>query len=123
MGFELYGFTDLSTNLTTSGGPIFRCTTKDRGERRVKGGATPFNPLELMLTVMPDVLCAYHLATVQLTRLSRLRCREANTLGVRFAYSLASLYCADCVSCVSANHSTKVGYCVGYGESVSKTSP
>ena len=33
-------------------------------------------------------------ATVQLTRLSRLRCREANTLGVRSAYSLASACCA-----------------------------
>ena len=42
----------------------------------------------------PDVLCAYLLATVRLTRLSRLRCREANTLGVRSAYSLASACCA-----------------------------
>ena len=33
-------------------------------------------------------------ATVHLTRLSRLRCREANTLGVRSAYPLASACCA-----------------------------
>ena len=33
---------------TPSGGSIFRCTTKDRGERRAKGVATPFNPPELM---------------------------------------------------------------------------
>ena len=42
----------------------------------------------------PDVLWLYLLAMVQLTRLSRLRCREANTLGVRSAYSLASACCA-----------------------------
>ena len=41
----------------------------------------------------PDVLCANHLAKVRLTRLSRLRCREANTLGVRSAYPLASACC------------------------------
>ena len=34
--------------LTPSGGSIFRCTTKDRGERRAKGVATPFNPLGFM---------------------------------------------------------------------------
>ena len=31
-----------------SGGSIFRCTTKDRGERRAKGIAIPLNPLGLM---------------------------------------------------------------------------
>ena len=40
-----------------------------------------------------DVLCANHFATVRVTRLSRLRCREANTLGVRSAYPLASACC------------------------------
>ena len=77
-----------------SGGSIFRCTTKDRGERRAKGVATPFNPPELMRDRKPDVLWLYVFAMVQLTRLSRLRCREANTLGVRSAYSLASACCA-----------------------------
>ena len=32
-----YVFTNLSTIPTTSGGSIFRCTTKDGGERRAKG--------------------------------------------------------------------------------------
>ena len=68
---------------TASGGSIFRCTTKDGGERRAKGVATPFNPPELMQNRKPDVLWLYVFALVQLTRLSRLRCREANTLGVR----------------------------------------
>ena len=43
-----YGFIGLSAFPTPSGGSIFRCTTKDRGERRAKGVATPFNPPELM---------------------------------------------------------------------------
>ena len=74
--FEFYVFTNRSTQPTPSGGSIFRCTTKDRGERRAKGVATPFNPPELMRDRKPDVLCAYLLATVRLTRLSRLRrCR------------------------------------------------
>ena len=93
MNFEFYVFTSRSAQFTPSGGSIFRCTTKDRGERRAKGVATPFNPPEFMQDRKPDVLCAYLLATVRLTRLSRLRCREANTLGVRSAYSLASACC------------------------------
>ena len=92
--FEFYRFYRHSLFGTPSGGSIFRCTTKDRGERRAKGVATPFNPPELMRDSKPDVLCAYLPATVRLTRLSRLRCREANTLGVRSAYSLASACCA-----------------------------
>ena len=89
MIFSCYVFTDLILHKTSgpSGGPFFRCTTKEWGERRVKGVATPFNPLGLMLTVMPDVLFAYEFAMVRFTRLSRLR---------RFAYSLASLYCTYC---------------------------
>ena len=55
---------------TTSGGPIFRCTTKDRGERRAKGIAIPLNPRGNVLG-HSDVLCAYLFATVHLTRLSR----------------------------------------------------
>ena len=67
---------------TVSDGSIFRCTTKDRGERRAKG----LRPLESPGNVLEDsdVLCAYHLATVRLTRLSRLR---------RSAYPLASACC------------------------------
>ena len=75
-----------------SGGPIFRCTTKDRGERRAKG----LRPLEspgVNVLGHSDVLCANRSATVRVTRLSRLRCREANTLGVRSAYPLASACC------------------------------
>ena len=79
-----YVFTSRSTQFTPSGGSIFRCTTKDRGERRAKGVATPFNPPELMRDRKPDVLCAYRLAMVRLTRLSRRR---------RSAYSLASACC------------------------------
>ena len=82
-----YVFTDLILYPTSgpSGGSIFRCTTKDRGERRAKGVATPFNPPEFMRDRKPDVLWLYVFAMVQLTRLSRLR---------RSAYSLASAYCA-----------------------------
>ena len=61
----------LFTQLTPSGGSIFRCTAKDRGERRAKGIAIPLNPLGVMFWRMPDVLCAYVFATVRLTRLSR----------------------------------------------------
>ena len=48
LDFGFYVFTNRSTSPTPSGGSIFRCTTKDRGERRAKGVATPFNPPELM---------------------------------------------------------------------------
>ena len=76
-------FTYRSAYLTPSGGSIFRCTTKDRGERRAKGVATPFNPPELMRDRKPDVLCAYLFAMVQLTRLSRRRrCRLFPCLSV-----------------------------------------
>ena len=40
----------LFTQLTPFGDSIFRCTAKDRGERRAKGIAIPLNPLGLMLT-------------------------------------------------------------------------
>ena len=104
---SLFTFTDLSTKPTTSGGPIFRCTTKDRGERRASSSQAPHpsfclsgqklsrssapplptKPTNVGLWRGPywrpplnprgnvlghsDVLCAYHLATVHLTRLSR----------------------------------------------------
>ena len=67
---SLYVFTYLSTKPTTSGGPIFRCTTKDRGERRAKG----LRPLEspgVNGLGHSDVLCANRLAMVRVTRLSR----------------------------------------------------
>ena len=75
--------TSRSTQPTTSGGSIFLLVKKDRGERHAKGLRS--RPLETALNAghYSDVLCAYLLATVRLTRLSRLRCREANTLGVR----------------------------------------
>ena len=41
-----------------------------------------------------DVRRSYEFAEMQFTRLSRLRCREANALGVRDAYPLASACCA-----------------------------
>ena len=89
---SLHVFTSRGARPTVSDGPIFRCTTKDRGERRAKG----LRPLEspgVNVLGHSDVLCAYVFATVHLTRLSRLRCREANTLGVRSAYPLASACC------------------------------
>ena len=65
-----YVFTGRVLFVTTSGGPIFRCTTKDRGERRAKG-LRPLESPELMFWRKPDVLCATLLATVRVTRLSR----------------------------------------------------
>ena len=43
--YGFYAFTDLSANPTPFGDSIFRCTAKDRGERRAKGIAIPLNPL------------------------------------------------------------------------------
>ena len=77
-------FTGRVRQLATSGGPIFRCTTKDREERRAKG----LRPLEspgVNGLGHSDVLCANHFATVHVTRLRRLR---------RSAYPLASACCA-----------------------------
>ena len=93
MIFTAYLFTNCVRNPAPFGDSIFRCTTKDRGERRAKGVATPFHPPGVNVDSKPDVLCAYFSATTFPTRLSRLRCREANTLGVRFAYPLASACC------------------------------
>ena len=67
------------------------------------GGAPVGDPLEspgVNSDSKPDVLWLYHLAMVRLTRLRRLRCREANTLGVRSAYPLASACCAAKVTVV-----------------------
>ena len=49
--FWFYVFTGRFRQPTPFGDSIFRCTAKDRGERRAKGIAIPLNPLELMLTV------------------------------------------------------------------------
>ena len=68
--YGVYVFTDLSANPTPFGDSIFRCTAKDRGERRAKG----LRPLEspgVNSDSKPDVLWLYHLATVRVTRLSR----------------------------------------------------
>ena len=124
-----YVFTCRSALPAPFGDSIFRCTAKDRGERRASssqaphpsfclsgqklsrsaapplptkptslgfGGAPVGGPLDPRSNVLghSDVLCANRSATVHLTRLSRLRCREANTLGVRSAYPLASACCA-----------------------------
>ena len=80
--FEYYVFTDLILFKTSgaSGGTLFRCTTKECGERRVKGTSVPFNPLEFMLTVMPDVLWLYEFALVHLTRLRRRKVRSTSFL-------------------------------------------
>ena len=81
--YGFYVFMGRSARLTPFGDSIFRCTTKDRGERRAKG----LRPLEspgVNVDSKPDVLCAYVFATVRVTRLSRLR---------RSAYSLASACC------------------------------
>ena len=63
------------------------------GEKGVPRGCGPLNPRGNVLG-HSDVLCANHFAMVRVTRLRRLRCREANTLGVRSAYPLASACCA-----------------------------
>ena len=67
---RFYVFTSRSACPTTSGGSIFRCTAKDRGERRAKGIAIPLDPRGNVLG-HSDVLCANLLATVRVTRLSR----------------------------------------------------
>ena len=53
------GDPDRSASPTHSVGHIFRCTTKDMEERRVKGTAVPLNPLGVIVTPfaesVPDV--------------------------------------------------------------------
>ena len=86
MIFDFCVFPSRSTSPTTSGGSIFRCTTKDRGERRAKGlRSRPLDSGFLYGGMRGDVRRSYEFAEMQLTRLSRRR---------RSAYSLASLYCA-----------------------------
>ena len=162
-------FTDLSTQPTTSGGPIFRCTTKDWGERRVKGVATPFNPPRVNVDSYAGraLVLRVRIGTIDAIASSQSPFTFVSAFGKNCVHSLAPpfptkptslgfgggpffasalrlfprlcvlrpdgdvsaspeevpLGCAKCVGCVSANHSTKVGYCVGYGESVAKTFP
>ena len=47
--FLFYVFTSRSTFPTPFGDSIFRCTAKDRGERRAKGIVIPLNPLGVMV--------------------------------------------------------------------------
>ena len=47
----------LFTQLTPFGDPIFRCTTKDRGERRAKGIAIPLDPRGNVLEDAGRALC------------------------------------------------------------------
>ena len=63
--------------------------------QRVHCAAPPFpaKPADAGLWRGPHILRPLQSPDL-MTRLSRLRCREANTLGVRFAYSLASACCA-----------------------------
>ena len=79
---EFYRFTSRSSYLTPFGDPLSVLT--ERGERATKGLQS--RPLETAFNAGQDsdVLCAYRLATVHLTRLSRLR---------RSAYPLASACC------------------------------
>ena len=79
---SLHVFTNLSTKPTTSGGTIFLCLKKDSGERQTKGPRPRWIP-GVMFWRKSDVLCACRLATVFLTRLSRLRrCRLSPRLCV-----------------------------------------
>ena len=80
---EFCGFTNLSTSPTTSGGSIFRCTTKDRGERRAKGlQSRPLDSGFLYGGMRGDVLTPYEFALVHFTRFRLVRWRAG---GVRFA--------------------------------------
>ena len=82
--FRFFVFTNLIL-FPTSGhsvGPIFRCTTKDRGERRAKGLQS--RPLESCFYTgawRGDVLASYEFARVQFTRFRPARRRAG---GVRF---------------------------------------
>ena len=102
VGGRFYVFTSRVRQPTTSDGDIFRCTClpaallfqcpsgtpsfvarRKIGEKGVSRGCGPLNPRSDVLG-HSDVLCANLLATVRVTRLSRLR---------RSAYPLASACC------------------------------
>ena len=109
-----YVFTNRSTNRTTSGGSIFRCTTKDRGERRAKGlQSRPLDSGFLYGGMMPDVRTWYVFASVQFTRFrlvrwravsfSFLRLRQKQTLplcnalcGCKHCFRRTLAYCSNC---------------------------
>ena len=80
--FLSYVFTGILFSIGPSGTPSFVARRKI-GEKGVPRGCGPLNPRSNVLG-HSDVLCANHLATVRLTRLSRLR---------RSAYPLASACC------------------------------
>ena len=80
---EFYRFYRHSLFGTPSGGSIFRCTTKDRGERRAKGlQSRPLDSGFLYGGMRGDVLTSYEFALVQFTRFRLVRWRAG---GVRFA--------------------------------------
>ena len=82
--FRCTFFTNLSTKPTTSGGPIFLCLKKDRGERQTKGLQS--RPLESGFYTgvrRGDVRASYEFARVQLTRFRPVRRRAG---GVRFTW-------------------------------------
>ena len=83
ISFLYYVFTSRVLHNTPSGGSIFRCTTKDRGERRAKGlRSRPLDSGFLYGGRMPDVRTWYVFALVQFTRFRLVRWRAG---GVRFA--------------------------------------
>ena len=62
-------FTGILFSVRPLGGSIFRCTTKDRGERRAKGlQSRPLDSGFLYGGMMPDVRTWYVFALVQFTR-------------------------------------------------------
>ena len=80
---EFYRFTSRSSYLTPFGDSIFRCTTKDGGERRAKGlRSRPLDSGFLYGGMMPDVRTLYVFALVHFTRFRLVRWRAG---GVRFA--------------------------------------
>ena len=80
--FLFYVFTGILFSVGPPGAPSFVARRKI-GEKGVPRGCGPLNPRGNVLG-HSDVLCAYLLATVRVTRLSRLR---------RSAYPLASACC------------------------------
>ena len=89
--FEVYRFYRHSLFGTPSGGSIFRCTTKDRGERRAKGlRSRPLDSGFLYGGMMPDVRTWYVFALVHFTRfrLVRRRAPVGSALGVPVVFAL-----------------------------------
>ena len=126
MNFEFYVFTSRSAQFTPSGGSIFRCTTKDRGERRAKGlRSRPLDSGFLYGGMRGDVLTPYEFALVQFTRFrlvrwravsfSFLRLRQKQTLplcnalrGCKHCFRRTLAYCTKCGEIVGTLRITKV---------------